>query len=261
MKCLIADDEPWILKDVHRTAMKVFGPGTEFFLAENSDRALALLEEHTVQIALLDIEMPSIGGLELAKRIREKSPCTNVIFVTGHEKYALEAFGAYASDFLVKPVNEMSLRRAYENLRFPIPMLEIRCFGHFEVFYGGTAVNFKRSQCKEVLAFLIDKRGGGVSEEEIRYLLWSEAEDTEKKRRYVRNIISDVRAAFKECGLENIVGNDGKGNYHVDAIGFYCDYYDYLEGKREFSREELGSYMEQYDWAEGRRVSLRSAGC
>ena len=43
MKCLIADDEPLILKDIHRTAKKVIGENTEYFLAENSDEALGIL--------------------------------------------------------------------------------------------------------------------------------------------------------------------------------------------------------------------------
>ena len=45
MKCLIADDEPLILKDIHRTAKKVLGENTEYFLAENSDEALGIIEK------------------------------------------------------------------------------------------------------------------------------------------------------------------------------------------------------------------------
>ena len=256
MKCLIADDEPLIRKDIHRTAIKVFGESTEFFFAENTDEVLSIVKEQPVQIALLDIEMPFLGGIEVAKQMREISPKTNVIFVTGHEKYALEAFGAYASDFIVKPINESSLRKAYENLRFPVSKLQIRCFGRFDVIINGVSVEFKRSKCKEVMAYMIDKRGGEVPEDEFRFLLWTEEEDTEKKRRYVRNIISEIRSALKECGAENIVLNNGKGSYRINREAVECDYYDYLDGKRSFPKEELQTYMEQYGWAETKRVAL-----
>ena len=256
MKCLIADDVPLIQRDVHGTATKVFGENTEFFFAANTDEVLKVIKEQSVQIALLDIEMPFVGGIEVAKEIRKLSPKTNVIFVTGHEEYALEAFDAYASDFIVKPINEDRLRRAYENLRFPIAKLEVRCFGRFDVIANGVSVVFKRSKCKEVMAYMIDKRGGEVPEDEFRFLLWTEEEDTEKKRRYVRNIMSEIRSALKEQGVENIVLNNGKGSYRINRKAISCDYYDYLDGNRSYSREELQTYMEQYDWAETKRIAL-----
>ena len=259
MRCIIADDEPLIRKDIHRTAAKVFGEGTEFFFAENTDQVLEIIREQKVQIALLDIEMPFIGGVEVAKRIREISPKTNVVFVTGHEKYALEAYAAYATDFIVKPVNEERLRKAYENLRFPVPRLEVRCFGRFDVMVDGSSVTFKRSQCREVMAYMIDKLGGEVSEDEFRYLLWSEEEDTDSKKRYVRNIISDIRIALKERGIENVVINNKSTGYRINRELIDCDYYDYLDGKRTFTQNELESYMEQYDWAEAKRVSFEKA--
>ena len=259
MKCIIADDEMLIRKDIHRTATKVFGEETEFLLAENTDEVLEILKKESVQIALLDIDMPFFGGLELAKKIREIAPKTNIIFCTGYERYAPEVFELYVSDFIVKPVNEDRLRKAFQNLRFPIPKLSVKCFGRFEVTVEGNPVIFKRSQCKEVMAYLIDKRGGEVTEDEFRYLLWSEEEDTDKKRRYVRNIISEIRVALKDRGIENVVINNGNTGYRINRTQIDCDYYDYLDGKRTFSQSELESYMEQYEWAEAKRAFFEQA--
>ena len=210
MKCLIADDEPLILKDIHRTAKKVLGENTEYFLAENSDEALGIIEKENesgtgIHIAFLDIEMPFISGLEVAKKIQEISPKTNIIFVTGHGKYALDVLEMYVSGFIMKPVNEKSMKKAIENLRYPISTLSIKCFGHFEIFFGDTPVNFKRTQCKEIVAYLVDKKGALVSEDELRFLLWSEDEDTEKKKRYVRNIISDIWVAFIRLAVITLI--------------------------------------------------------
>ena len=256
MKCLIADDEPLILKDIHRTAKKVLGEDTIFFLAGNSDEALKIIEEEShsgtpggIQIAFLDIEMPYVSGLIVAKKIQEISPNTNIIFVTGHNEYALDVLEMYVSGFITKPVNEMNMRKAFDNLRFPIPRLTVKCFGYFEVFYGDKPINFKRSQSKEVLAYLIDKRGALVGEDDIRYLLWSEDEDDEKKRRYVRNIVSDIRAAFKFFGIDDVIINNNKGFYSVNKDKLGCDLYDYLDGKRMVSEAEIAAYMEQYPWA------------
>ena len=172
MKCLIADDEPFILKDIHRTASVLLGEDTEFFLAENSDEVLRIIESEKqggtkdfIHIAFLDIEMPYISGLEVAEKIQGISPQTNIIFVTGYDQYALDAFDLYVSGFIMKPVNGTSMRKALDHLRFPVPKLTVRCFGYFEVYYGNKPVTFRRTQCKEVLAYLIDKKGALCSEQ------------------------------------------------------------------------------------------------
>ena len=210
----------------------------------------------TVQIVILDIELPFTGGLELARQIREKAPGTNVIFVAEHGRDAVEAFQVCASDYILKPISESRLQMAFENLRFPIPKLQVRCFGRFDVMVDGCSVEFKRSHCREVMAYLIDKRGGEVTEDEFRFLLWTEEEDTDKKRRYVRNIISEIRMALKERGVESVVINNGKTGYRINRKLVTCDYYDYLDGRRPFTRHELLSYMEQYEWAESKRAAF-----
>lgn len=65
--------------------------------------------DNTTDIVLLDIEMPGINGLETAIRIREKCTYIGLIFVTAHAQYALDSFGVYPFDFLVKPVNSNRL--------------------------------------------------------------------------------------------------------------------------------------------------------
>ena len=255
MKCLIADDEPLILKDTHRTARAVLGEDTEFFLAENSDEVMKIIEEQLsssgegINVVFLDIEMPYISGLEVAKRIQRISPKTNIIFVTGYGKYALDVLELYVSGFIMKPVNKESMTKALDNLRIPVPKLTVKCFGHFEVLYGDKPISFKRSQCKEVLAYLIDKRGMLCSEEELRLLLWSEEEDTEKKRRYIRNIISDIRLALKQYGANDVINTNNKAYYSINKDKLSCDLYDYLDGKIKISKEAAETYMEQYQWA------------
>ena len=255
MKCLIADDEPLILKDIKRTAGKVLGNGAEIFTAENSNEALQIFKDEDIKIAFLDIEMPYINGLEVAKKILDIRPKTNIIFVTGHGKYALDVLEMYVSGFIMKPVNEKSMRKAIDNLKYPVGQIRVKCFGHFEVFADGAPITFKRTLCKEMLAYLIDKKGAEVSEDEIRFILWDEDVDTEKKRRYVRNIASDIRIAFKTYDMENAIRNNNKGYYSIDTELLSCDYYDYLSSIIE---KPNGSYMEQYVWAEETRAELNT---
>lgn len=60
-------------------------------------------------MALLDIDMPSMNGIELAAKIKMLRPEVSVIFLTGYSQYALDAFNVHASGYLLKPMTSWSL--------------------------------------------------------------------------------------------------------------------------------------------------------
>ena len=75
---------------------------------------LRLVEAEKPQVVFLDVDMPGMTGVECARRIREFSPDTVLIFATAHEGYMGEAFEVYAFDYLVKPFRT---ERVLETLR------------------------------------------------------------------------------------------------------------------------------------------------
>ena len=70
--------------------------------------------------AFLNIEMPVMNGIELAKRLKDIASNINIVFVTGYSDYAVEAIGMSASGYLMKPVSAEQVKRELENLRNPI---------------------------------------------------------------------------------------------------------------------------------------------
>jgi DNA-binding LytR/AlgR family response regulator len=81
---------------------------------EDGLAALQALAEHRPDVALLDIRMPGVSGLEVA---RAAGPRCQVIFITAYEEYALRAFDEGAVDYLQKPVARERLRLAVERAR------------------------------------------------------------------------------------------------------------------------------------------------
>lgn len=81
---------------------------------EDGLAALQALEQHRPQVAFLDIRMPGVSGLEVA---RAAGPDCQVIFITAYEEYALRAFDEGAVDYLQKPVVRERLARAIERTR------------------------------------------------------------------------------------------------------------------------------------------------
>lgn len=77
--------------------------------------ALSLIEEKKPDVVFLDIDMPELSGLEVARTLGAQGP--PIIFVTAYDEYALEAFESSAIDYLVKPINSSRLEFAIEKSR------------------------------------------------------------------------------------------------------------------------------------------------
>ncbi len=123
MNLLIADDENLELKVLEKTVKKHFVDELEIFASSNGREASQICDEVKPDIALLDIEMPGMNGIELAKYIKEKYADCIIIFITAYDRfdYAIEAIHIKAFDYLLKPWKEERLceliNTAIENVR------------------------------------------------------------------------------------------------------------------------------------------------
>ena len=123
MNLLIADDENLELKVLEKTVKKHFVEELEIFASSNGRKASQICDEVKPDIALLDIEMPGMNGIELAKYIKEKYADCIIIFITAYDRfdYAIEAMHIKAFDYLLKPWKEERLCElidtAIENVR------------------------------------------------------------------------------------------------------------------------------------------------
>ncbi|SFA54124.1 two component transcriptional regulator, LytTR family [Pedobacter suwonensis] len=100
-RCVIIDDEPHAIEGLKSYFLKM--PALEL-VATYTDPVKALKEitdEERLDLILLDIDMPEISGIELAKIIRNNTE--RLIFTTAHTKYGFEAFEVRANDYLLKP--------------------------------------------------------------------------------------------------------------------------------------------------------------
>lgn len=123
MNLLIADDENLELKVLEKTVKKHFVDELEIFASSNGREASQICDEVKPDIALLDIEMPGMNGIELAKYVKEKYADCIIIFITAYDRfdYAIEAMHIKAFDYLLKPWKEERLceliNTAIENVR------------------------------------------------------------------------------------------------------------------------------------------------
>jgi DNA-binding LytR/AlgR family response regulator len=85
--------------------------------AASGREALELARTLAYDVIFLDVEMPGATGLETAPHVREQRDPPAVVFVTAHERYAVDAFAVEAFDYLLKPVDPDRLARVLERLR------------------------------------------------------------------------------------------------------------------------------------------------
>lgn len=116
MKVVIADDEPHARERLRLLLTQLGGID---IVAEVGDgrSALEACATHDPALVLLDIAMPGIDGLEVARHLSAFEPRPAVVFCTAYDAHALKAFEAAAVDYLVKPVRPERLQAAVERAR------------------------------------------------------------------------------------------------------------------------------------------------
>lgn len=104
-RILIADDEPIERAVIGKAVRNYFGDEVEVFEAVNGREAIEIFRRENCQIAVLDISMPGIDGLEAAEEIRKESESCSIIFLTAYDEfdYAKRAIKVRALDYLLKP--------------------------------------------------------------------------------------------------------------------------------------------------------------
>ena len=119
-KLLFIDDEESVRKVFSMSLRK---EGYEVLTAENGEKGLEVFMRENPPIALVDIKMPGMDGIEVLRRIKEINPETEVIIITGHGDMdsAIKALKLDASDFLTKPISDealsVALKRAQKKIK------------------------------------------------------------------------------------------------------------------------------------------------
>lgn len=114
IKILVAEDEP-LMRDRLLGQLERCWPQAEIVkVAENGNDAWDGFLEYEPNVVFLDIRMPGMSGIDVAKKIGKAA---HIIFITAYDQYAIEAFDAGAIDYLLKPVQEQRLEKTIERLK------------------------------------------------------------------------------------------------------------------------------------------------
>ena len=246
MKIVVLDDEieSLLLFSSHMVDM----PSISFSIFKDDYlEALHFIANNKVDIVFLDIVMPQINGIELAKQIIQIDDNIKIVFITGYtqnidlikKEIGKNFYGLCYKPYDPNVVKELIIKASNDNKKIFFKM-----FPRFDVFVNDVRIDFSRSKAKELLALLADHQGGEVTLEEAITKLWVD-KNVELAKRLYRDAICRLRMTLKEYGIEYIVSfQRARTCLNINYIS--CDYYDYLKSK---NNDYNGEYLRPYEWS------------
>jgi DNA-binding LytR/AlgR family response regulator len=115
--CVIAEDEALFREALVATLKETWPALTILAACEDGAEALEIISDQQPNIAFLDIRMPGLTGLEVARAMAQCAPQTQIVFVTAYDQYAISAFEQGAIDYLQKPISRERVQRTVARLQ------------------------------------------------------------------------------------------------------------------------------------------------
>ena len=252
MKIVYVDDEPLAI-DYIISVCRDLSENISVTGFTRVNDALVWIRLHTVDIALLDIDMPDVNGITLAAQIKQIKPDTAILFLTAYKKFSFDAFSVHPTGYLLKPVLPEMLKKELDYAmalysKAEVPHVEARTFGSFELFVDGELVGFRRAKSKELFAFLIDRRGMSVSRAEISAALFEDTPYDRKQQKCLDTMIRSLRDDLRKHGVDDILRLERNG-LRIVPEKIECDMYRFYQGDAAAINSFRGEYMSSYPWA------------
>ena len=252
MKVICVDDEPLAVE--YTLSQCALLPGIDEAKGfTEAQSALDWLRGHSADLAILDINMPEIDGITLAARIKQAQPETAILFLTAYKEYAFDAYAVHPTGYLLKPVSQEKLASEVRyacgrTRRSSYGHIHIRTFGTFDVYVDDRPVSFKLAKAKEILAYLVDKQGSGVTRSELFAAVWEDSPYDRRMQKQLDVYIRSLRETLQQYGIPEIMEME-KGVLRVKPETFVCDAYLFYSGDSDSINAYRGAYMSAYSWA------------
>ena len=213
-KILLVEDDPHLAKGL---LFNLEREGYEVLLVDNGLSALDQLREKDFDLIILDLMLPKMGGLEVARTIRETNTRFPILMLTAKSSRKDREIGleAGADDYLTKPFHlpELLLRvkgilRRSEWYKEPVHDQEIFRFEKMWINFGTGKANgidgefYLTTKEALVMKLLVEKKGGVVHREELLEKVWGY--DPQTETRTVDNFISRLRKYFEKTPQEPV---------------------------------------------------------
>ena len=257
MHIIYVDDEKPALNNFRLTVASILEIDS-LTMFQNGQDALAWASDHVIDIAFLDIEMSAMGGLELAKELKQRIPSIRIVFVTAYTQYAMDAWGVDANGYLLKPYTVSDIRKELAKCSYiPLPSqnVVIHTIPTFSITVNGRPLSISGAKPRELLALLVDRGERGLTTGEGISYLWPEKPNDLSAQSLFRMTYKRLADSLEDAGVDYIIESRGNRRYlQVNRVD--CDLYRILSGDHSAAKQYNGQYMQEYSWSEERNGQL-----
>ena len=249
MRAIVVDDEPMMLKSFMRLSSGI--EDLQILRTfEAPEDALEFVKTNSVEIAFLDVEMPTMSGIQLAKELRAIKPDILIVIISAYGEYIKDSNIIGADYYIVKPYKHETLEMM-NRMRLLVKRqqkeLYIKTFGEFEVLKNGKPTSVT-GKAKEILAYCVILQGREVSNEEIYSVLWEGREYNNVNMKVYYNAIKRLKDALSADAIPDLLISTKRGHL-VNTDIFDCDLYQWLgKGNKDITKIP-GGFMTKYEWA------------
>lgn len=259
MRTIIVDDELLMLKSFMRESegiqnLNIVGS------FQNPEDALDFVKNNEIDLAIMDIEMPQMSGLELAKKIREINKGILIVFISAFEEYVRESNKIGADYYIVKPHERSVIEMMVEKMQVLSAnnrkSIYIQMFGRFNVLKDGVPITLT-GKAKEILALICTRRGKEISNEELYSVIWEGRDYDNISMKVYYNAIRRLKDALEKAGVSDILMSTTRGQMLNTSI-IDCDYYTWQDKNPDDRSRFEGEFLSEYHWAESMLTDIMS---
>jgi two-component SAPR family response regulator len=242
MKVILVDDEPTMHLILRKMLVKL--PGVQVAGAFTDTRAAtSFLQDNTdVGLVFVDLSMPGESGMEFAARMETAASPVQVVFVTSHKEFALEAYELSVVDYLVKPVSqerlERTVNRVLANQRvthspaLPTPAASsaasrniLTALGDVSVSNEAGRVKWTSRKCAELFAYLLLYQGKRIPRSRLVKDIFGGMHQTNAES-YLNTTVYQLRKSLEPIGMRESVRSENDG-YALELKDSLIDYVEF----------------------------------
>lgn len=233
-------------QDLFVKAVLSFDKDASVIRCSQEKDALYEIDTRDIVVAVLDIDSKKYEGLELARNLHEYAPKTKCLLVSKDADSAVPAFKTRAFGYLVKPDIDSIISELKDIGNIKKKNIMVKTFGTFDMFVDKEPVKFGRAKSKELLAYLVYRRGTGTSASELIVNLWEDKDVDRTTRSMIHNLLSDIKKTLNSYGIDYIFSSE-RNCYRIYPNAIDCDYYNYLDDEKR--KDFTGEFMSEYEWS------------
>ena len=232
---ILVDDEVPALEELQYHLSK-YPDVSVIDMYSNPMEAIEAIQVKKPDLIFLDIDMPFINGMELALKIQDINIKTEIVFVTAHHEYSLQAFEVHALDYILKPIaderfsktmarviKQCNIRNDQSNKSESV---FIKCFGKFDIIKNdkNEVLKWRTAKTRELFLYLLCRHDKTITKNELINVLFEGFEE-KKAQNNLYVTMFYLKKSLENFGIRAISINE---NYTLNINPGMCDFIDFM---------------------------------